>query len=164
MCGARNENSVKLVDLKREFHRVTDDEPLIETLETLLRAPGSIVYIVDEFGGLAGVMTLEDVVETMLGLGNRGRKRFGRGSSANSRASRRPLFPETKTALKHNWAEALQDRRRDIRRVGSGSDEVHADALAVSRRVEPAAGATRSRMARRADGHGCEIARRRPCG
>ena len=65
---ALDEHSVKLVDLKREFHRVTDEEPLIETLETLVKAPGSIVYIVDEYGSLAGVITLEDVVETMLGL------------------------------------------------------------------------------------------------
>ena len=65
---ARDEHSVKLAELKRKFHRVTDEEPLIETLESLVEAPGSIVYIVDEYGSLAGIVTLEDVVETMLGL------------------------------------------------------------------------------------------------
>lgn len=68
LCGARDEHSVQLAELKREIHRVSDGEPLIETLETLLQAPGSIAYIVDEFGGMVGLITLEDVVETMLGL------------------------------------------------------------------------------------------------
>ena len=66
--AARDEHAVRLSELKRDFHRVADDEPLLQTLETLTKAPGSIAYSVDEYGGLTGVVTLEDVVETLLGL------------------------------------------------------------------------------------------------
>ena len=66
--AARDNHDVKLASLKRDFHRVADGESLLQTLESLSEAPGSIAYGVDEFGGFAGVITLEDVVETLLGL------------------------------------------------------------------------------------------------
>ena len=37
-------------------------------LKRLIEGPGIIAYVVDRFGGLSGLVSLEDVVETLLGL------------------------------------------------------------------------------------------------
>ncbi len=66
--AARNQGSTKLSEIKREFLAVSEDEPLTTMLEALIRGPGIIAYVVDCYGGLSGIVSLEDVVETLLGL------------------------------------------------------------------------------------------------
>lgn len=66
--AARNQGSTKLAEIKREFLAVSEDEPLTNMLENLIRGPGIIAYVVDRYGGLSGIVSLEDVVETLLGL------------------------------------------------------------------------------------------------
>ena len=54
--------------LSREAHFLPADLPLPEVFETLHRQRSHLAIINDEFGGVAGLVTLEDVMETMLGL------------------------------------------------------------------------------------------------
>ena len=41
---------------------------LMDLFELLLGGRGHMALVVDEYGGTAGVVTLEDVIETLLGL------------------------------------------------------------------------------------------------
>ena len=66
--AARNQGSTKLSDIRREFLCVNEDQPLSDMLQKLIEGPGMIAYVVDRFGGLSGLVSLEDVVETLLGL------------------------------------------------------------------------------------------------
>lgn len=55
-------------ELKRELTHVNATTHLRELFELLLQNDRHIALVVDEFGGTDGLVTLEDVVETLLGL------------------------------------------------------------------------------------------------
>ncbi len=57
-----------LRNLSRDIQTFSQDTPLPELFESLLEAREHIAVVFDEFGGMAGVITTEDVIETMLGL------------------------------------------------------------------------------------------------
>ena len=65
----RNEGKTKLQDFpKRELRAVLDKTRLSEVLEKLLDDRQHILLVVDTYGGMEGVVTLEDVVETLVGI------------------------------------------------------------------------------------------------
>jgi CBS domain containing-hemolysin-like protein len=66
--AAQEELDVSLEDLAREILVVRESLPLPDLLERLLDRLEHIALVVDEYGGVAGVVTMEDVVETLLGL------------------------------------------------------------------------------------------------
>ncbi|MFK7738130.1 MAG: CNNM domain-containing protein [Pirellulaceae bacterium] len=69
MDDIRNDGSTQLKDFtKRELHAVLDQTRLSTVLEKLLDNREHILMVVDEHGGLEGVVTLEDVVETLVGM------------------------------------------------------------------------------------------------
>jgi CBS domain containing-hemolysin-like protein len=41
---------------------------LSQAFDELMRQRAHIVLVVDEYGGMEGILTLEDVIETLLGL------------------------------------------------------------------------------------------------
>ena len=57
-----------LSELKRDILTVPDFLPLLSLFEQLVDNRSHIAVVSDEHGGVEGVVTLEDVVETMLGL------------------------------------------------------------------------------------------------
>lgn len=59
---------VPVSELKRELAHVDATMHLRELFELLLQNDRHIALVVDEFGGTDGIVTLEDVVETLLGL------------------------------------------------------------------------------------------------
>lgn len=63
-----NAGQSHLRDLKRPLSRVPDDLPLNVALEQLLTSREHIQLVVDEHGGMDGIVTLEDVVETLIGI------------------------------------------------------------------------------------------------
>ena len=63
-----NEGKAKLSDLKRELRAVDQDTPLTTVLEELLDNRQHILLAIDKYGGMQGLVTLEDVVETLIGI------------------------------------------------------------------------------------------------
>jgi CBS domain containing-hemolysin-like protein len=67
--------AVRAGDLSRTFRQmarpigaVPEPAPAAEALEKVLKQREQMLLVVDEYGGTAGVVTLEDIVETLLGV------------------------------------------------------------------------------------------------
>ncbi|MCW9706006.1 hemolysin family protein [Fodinibius salsisoli] len=65
---ARNETETKLKEFKRDILIVPEMTPLQDFFERLMKKQEHIAMAVDEYGGFAGVVTMEDLVETLLGM------------------------------------------------------------------------------------------------
>lgn len=68
LAAARGEQETPLAALEREMLIVPESLPLPSLLGRLLDKREHIALVVDEFGGTSGVVTMEDVIETLLGL------------------------------------------------------------------------------------------------
>lgn len=58
----------KLKDIKRSIAIVPDNSQLLEVWELLLEKKEHIALVVDEYGGMDGIVTMEDIIETLLGF------------------------------------------------------------------------------------------------
>lgn len=61
-------DDVKLKELKRDITAVKDDKPLPELFEVMTTERSQVSIVVDSYGSLVGLVTMEDVLETLLGL------------------------------------------------------------------------------------------------
>ncbi|MEZ6186595.1 MAG: hemolysin family protein [Planctomycetota bacterium] len=66
--AAKDELDLSLVELKRPIPAVPKAAPLSSLFDQLLERQSHVALVVDEYGGTAGLVTLEDLVETLLGL------------------------------------------------------------------------------------------------
>ncbi len=57
-----------LKDLSRELHFIPENAELGKALDTFLAKKQHLFLVVDEYGGIEGLLTMEDVLETMLGV------------------------------------------------------------------------------------------------
>ena len=62
------QGDIPLRDIQRPIQMVPHDQPLPSVFNTLIEKRAHIAVVVDEYGGTAGILTMEDVVETLLGL------------------------------------------------------------------------------------------------
>jgi len=58
----------QLKEIAREIHIVNEQIPVPNLFNHLMENREHIALVVDEFGGMAGIVTMEDVIETLLGL------------------------------------------------------------------------------------------------
>ncbi len=65
---AEAETKLKLGDIRREIVTAYVSQTLINLWEVLLEKKEHIALIVDEYGGMAGIVSMEDIIETILGL------------------------------------------------------------------------------------------------
>jgi len=68
LAHAQQKNEMKLHELGRPIQAVEAAMPLNELLEFLLNHRQKLVLVVDEYGGTIGLVTMEDVIETLLGM------------------------------------------------------------------------------------------------
>ncbi len=60
--------SKSLSELRRDIFVVNAQKPIPELFETFIKKRGHIALVVDEFGNTIGIVTMEDIIETLLGL------------------------------------------------------------------------------------------------
>lgn len=65
---ADDSHTTPLADLRRELVSVSGRQSLLEVFENLVEGREHIALVIDEYGGTAGIVTMEDVIETLLGL------------------------------------------------------------------------------------------------
>jgi CBS domain containing-hemolysin-like protein len=65
---ASDEHDVKLEDIAREIHVVPETNSVAQVLNDFIIKQDHVFVVIDEYGGTAGLITLEDTVETLLGI------------------------------------------------------------------------------------------------
>ncbi len=65
---ADDDHRAPLASLRRDLVVVPEDQSLLEVFERLIDAHDHMALVVDQYGGTAGVVTMEDVIETLLGV------------------------------------------------------------------------------------------------
>ncbi|MGI9320418.1 MAG: CBS domain-containing protein, partial [Thiogranum sp.] len=68
LAQARGNTDTKLTTYRREMSALPESSSLSQAFDEFLRQRAHIMIIVDEYGGIAGILTLEDILETLLGL------------------------------------------------------------------------------------------------
>jgi len=63
-----DKDNLQLKELKRDTVAVKDDMALPELFETLTGKRAVLAVVVDDYGSITGLVTMEDVMETLLGL------------------------------------------------------------------------------------------------
>ncbi|MGY8770138.1 MAG: CNNM domain-containing protein [Pirellulales bacterium] len=66
--SAADEFQITLKELARPINATYENTPLSQVLENVLDNREHILLVTDEHGGLEGIVTLEDVVETLIGI------------------------------------------------------------------------------------------------
>jgi CBS domain containing-hemolysin-like protein len=61
-------HDAQLAELRRDLVTVPETESVLEVFELLLDGHEHIALVIDQYGGTAGIATMEDVIETLLGL------------------------------------------------------------------------------------------------
>jgi CBS domain containing-hemolysin-like protein len=64
---AEDRFDVPLESFMRPIHFVVDTMPLDQLLQSFLERQAHMAAVIDEFGGFAGITTLEDVLEELIG-------------------------------------------------------------------------------------------------
>lgn len=65
---AEDVHTTPLSELRRDIAAVPERRSLLEVFDNLVEGREHIVLVVDEYGGTSGIATMEDVIETLLGL------------------------------------------------------------------------------------------------
>lgn len=66
--ATQDEREIVLKTLKRPFTLIPEDTPLLQLFDQLIHNSEHIALVVDPYGGVSGIVSMEDVIETMLGL------------------------------------------------------------------------------------------------
>ncbi|NCO64746.1 MAG: HlyC/CorC family transporter [Flavobacteriales bacterium] len=65
---ANDNNSKKLADIKRNIIIVNPSLAIPKLLDQLVNSKNHMALVVDEYGSVSGIVTMEDVIETLLGF------------------------------------------------------------------------------------------------
>jgi CBS domain containing-hemolysin-like protein len=65
---AADRHDIRLRSLEKPIGRVSQANSVIDALRALVQKQQQIVVVQDEYGGTAGIVTMEDIFESLLGL------------------------------------------------------------------------------------------------
>lgn len=65
---AKDAHKIPLKDIKRDIAIVPEEMSIMALFEKFIAEKEQIALVVDKYGGMAGIVTMEDVMETLLGL------------------------------------------------------------------------------------------------
>jgi len=65
---SKNEGHRTLSEFERNLLAVPEVAPVAGALDSLLRERSHVALVVDEYGSVQGLVTLEDIVETLIGI------------------------------------------------------------------------------------------------
>ncbi|NIO84809.1 MAG: hemolysin, partial [Candidatus Aminicenantes bacterium] len=68
LAQAGDQPQIPVAEFLRELPVVIDVSPLSRAFTQLLEQRANVLLVVDEYGGIEGLLTLEDVLETITGL------------------------------------------------------------------------------------------------
>lgn len=68
LAQARDNTDSSLQNYRRDLHALSDQDSLSDAFDAVLKQRTHIMVIIDEYGGMEGIITMEDVLETLLGL------------------------------------------------------------------------------------------------
>ena len=68
LAQARSNTSNTLAHYRRDLPALLNTTSLSDAFEEVLHKRAHIMMIVDEYGGMEGIITMEDILETLLGL------------------------------------------------------------------------------------------------
>lgn len=66
--AAVDEFKIQMEDISRDVHKCKHDDSVDKALDILLDTKEQILIVQDDFGGTVGIVTMEDVIETLLGV------------------------------------------------------------------------------------------------
>lgn len=67
-AAAEDQDDTPLSALVRDLHVVPETLPATKVLDEFMQRRAHIFLVIDEYGGTAGIITMEDAVETLLGV------------------------------------------------------------------------------------------------
>ncbi len=68
LAQARNNTDKTLETYRRNLYTLSDKTSLSDAFDEVLHQRAHIMVIIDEYGGMEGIITMEDILETLLGL------------------------------------------------------------------------------------------------
>ena len=68
LAQAHQDTEKKLIDFVRELYTLSNRVSLADAFDEVLHQRAHIMAIVDDYGGMEGILTMEDILETLLGL------------------------------------------------------------------------------------------------
>ena len=68
LAAANNQHDTELKNLQRELSAIPHTANLTNSFQQLIAKRDHIAIVLDEYGGMHGLVTMEDIVETLLGL------------------------------------------------------------------------------------------------
>lgn len=68
LAKAKDQTDRPIADFRRDIPRIHDSVDLSRAFDRFLRERVHIMWVIDEYGGFSGILTLEDVLETLIGL------------------------------------------------------------------------------------------------
>jgi CBS domain containing-hemolysin-like protein len=68
LAQARDNTDTVLEAYRRDLHSLSDTTSLSDAFDEVLHQREHIIVIIDEYGGMEGILTMEDILETLLGL------------------------------------------------------------------------------------------------
>ncbi len=68
LAQAQGKTGMQLKDFKRDILALLQSMSLSHAFDELIRQRAQVALVVDEYGGLEGILTMEDILETLLGI------------------------------------------------------------------------------------------------